>query len=129
MNRLQAWKLHSFKQCADDSRICRYCHPEKELAQMDYKLSRHKRDTNIDSTIHKILSSESRYRNKFLPEHIKQLQSKRLLSMITSRLTKRLKTILPNDGKQTPYIKHAIDVACHTCATCCRYCVSRWHKI
>lgn len=35
----------------------------------------------------------------------------------------------PKDGKQTPYRGHAVFVAQHATATCCRGCLARWHDI
>lgn len=35
---------------------------------------------------------------------------------------------LSNDGKQTPYKNHPVFVAQHATATCCRQCMSKWHK-
>ncbi|MDD5290939.1 MAG: DUF4186 domain-containing protein [Patescibacteria group bacterium] len=34
-----------------------------------------------------------------------------------------------NDGKQTPMRGHPVFVAQHATATCCRGCLSKWHKI
>ena len=33
------------------------------------------------------------------------------------------------DGKQTPYRGHAVFVAQHATATCCRVCLEKWHGI
>lgn len=35
----------------------------------------------------------------------------------------------PNDGKQTPFRGHPVFVAQHATATCCRGCLSKWHRI
>lgn len=45
---------------------------------------------------------------------------------INTRL--RPKEIL-NDGKQTPMRGHPVFIAQHATATCCRGCLSKWHKI
>jgi hypothetical protein len=43
---------------------------------------------------------------------------------------KRLAPAEPvNDGKQTPMRNHPVFVAQHATATCCRGCLSKWHKI
>ncbi len=43
---------------------------------------------------------------------------------------KRLSPAEPkNDGKQTPMKGHPVFVAQHATATCCRNCLSKWHKI
>ena len=34
-----------------------------------------------------------------------------------------------NDGKQTPMRGHPIFIAQHATATCCRGCLSKWHRI
>jgi predicted Fe-S protein YdhL (DUF1289 family) len=34
-----------------------------------------------------------------------------------------------NDGKQTPWKGHPVFVAQHATATCCRGCLSKWHRI
>lgn len=37
--------------------------------------------------------------------------------------------IILNDGKQTPMKGHPVFIAEHATATCCRGCLSKWHKI
>lgn len=45
-------------------------------------------------------------------------------------LSKRLFVANPSkDGKQTPYKGHPVFVSQHATATCCRTCLSNWHKI
>jgi exodeoxyribonuclease V alpha subunit len=34
-----------------------------------------------------------------------------------------------NDGKQTPMKNHPVFIAQHATATCCRGCISKWHRI
>jgi len=34
-----------------------------------------------------------------------------------------------NDGKQTPMRGHPVFIAQHATATCCRGCISKWHRI
>lgn len=36
---------------------------------------------------------------------------------------------IPNDGKQTPMKGHPVFIAQHATATCCRGCLSKWHRI
>ncbi len=36
---------------------------------------------------------------------------------------------IANDGKQTPMKGHPVFIAQHATATCCRKCISKWHKI
>jgi hypothetical protein len=79
-----------------------------------------------------ILPREGRYRNKFSAAHLAQLEKIQpggLVGVIKKRLEKRVKRLLPNDGTQTPYVAHAVDVASHTVAVCCRGCIERWHAI
>jgi uncharacterized protein DUF4186 len=48
----------------------------------------------------------------------------------TDLLAKRLFIASPaKDGKQTPYRGHPVFVAQHATATCCRTCLSNWHKL
>lgn len=37
--------------------------------------------------------------------------------------------IILNDGKQTPMKGHPVFISQHATATCCRECLSKWHKI
>ena len=36
---------------------------------------------------------------------------------------------IANDGKQTPMKGHPVFIAQHATATCCRGCLSKWHRI
>jgi hypothetical protein len=129
------YDLHFRGQCGKDSRFCRYCHPEAELSQEDIWASRVFAGEGYPGTkaqrLLRLLSLESRYRNKFTEAHLRQLErchaTGRLLTMIKTRLDKRLRFMSKRDGFQTPYVKHGIDVACHACAACCRGCVERWY--
>lgn len=45
-------------------------------------------------------------------------------------ISKRLAPAHPlHDGKQTPFKGHPVFIAQHATATCCRSCLSKWHKI
>jgi len=45
-------------------------------------------------------------------------------------ITARIAPAFPeNDGKQTPMRNHPVFIAQHATATCCRNCLSRWHRI
>lgn len=45
-------------------------------------------------------------------------------------VAKRLAPAEPaNDGRQTPMRNHPVFVAQHATATCCRGCLSKWHRI
>lgn len=39
------------------------------------------------------------------------------------------KSVIPNDGKQTPMKGHPVFIAQHATATCCRGCIFKWHHI
>ena len=45
---------------------------------------------------------------------------------IRKRLAPR---VILNDGKQTPMRGHPVFISQHATATCCRGCLSKWHKI
>ena len=45
---------------------------------------------------------------------------------VTSRLASKAPT---NDGRQTPMRGQPVFVAQHATATCCRGCLSKWHRI
>ena len=49
--------------------------------------------------------------------------------MILNRINKRIRVKPYNDGRQTSYLAHGVDVAMHTTAVCCRYCIEHWHGI
>ena len=45
-------------------------------------------------------------------------------------ITERIAPPFPeNDGKQTPMKNHPVFTAQHSTASCCRGCISKWHKI
>jgi hypothetical protein len=45
-------------------------------------------------------------------------------------ITARIAPAFPeNDGKQTPMKNHPVFIAQHATATCCRRCISKWHRI
>ncbi|MEW6670746.1 MAG: DUF4186 domain-containing protein [Thermodesulfobacteriota bacterium] len=45
-------------------------------------------------------------------------------------ITARIAPAFPeNDGKQTPMKNHPVFIAQHATATCCRSCLSKWHRI
>jgi len=43
--------------------------------------------------------------------------------------TRLAPAVIPNDGRQTPFRGHPVFVAQHASATCCRRCLSTWHRI
>jgi len=131
-----AYTHHRNGTCGKSSRMCRYCHPEQELVDDDEKKGLFARAIcpSIHERICLLLQNESRYRNKFDSTHFVQLEKAQtrttnhtLEKMIRTRLEKRLRVLQDNDGFQTPYLKHGVDVACHCTATCCRECVQKWY--
>lgn len=127
--------IHRTGACEKDSRKCEMCHPEAEIGLSDCKMLRElaiwnypieQRVGMIHNTVCILLTSENRYRHKLHPYHwaqIDALDRKTLWLEINKRVRKRLAVKPDNDGYQTPYIKHGIDVACHTTAICCRGCL------
>jgi len=134
---INLYSNHKDKKCGLNSRKCRYCHIEKEICKEDLvKWKNYKDYDNKYKTITTLLTIEARYRHKLETKHLEQLTrafkskgTRSLKSMISSRINKRIKIKPLNDGKQTPYMGHAIDMAMHTTAVCCRFCVEHWHNI
>lgn len=79
--------------------------------------------------------SKSDFRSRFkLSEKDKLYIKEKGLETIESHardfVNKRLaKSEISNDGKQTPMRGHPVFVAQHATGTCCRGCLSKWHKI
>lgn len=77
----------------------------------------------------------SKFRSSF---HLKEKDKKYVLekgfATIKSHaydfIRKRLAPeVILNDGKQTPMRGHPVFISQHATATCCRDCLSKWHKI
>ena len=88
---------------------------------------------NIDFILDKL--SKSTFRNRF---HLKEKDIKYIddkgMDVIREHtydfINKRLApAVIPNDGKQTPMRGHPTFIAQHATATCCRGCLSKWHRI
>src|SRR5213595_238726 len=79
--------------------------------------------------------SRSRFRAKFKlrGRELAYLQDKGIDAVMqhaAELIEKRLApTVIPNDGKQTPWRNHPVFVAQHATATCCRGCLEKWHGI
>ncbi len=79
--------------------------------------------------------SKSEFRSKFkLKQKEKDYIAQKGLDTIRHHtcdfISKRLApAVIPNDGKQTPMKGHPVFIAQHATATCCRGCLSKWHKI
>ena len=62
--------------------------------------------------------------------YIKEKGLSKIESHALDFINKRLKDVSKvNDGKQTPIKGHPVFIAQHATATCCRGCLSKWHKI
>ncbi len=128
-----------------NSRTCRYCPVESEVHDADGMWADGCRTTlptpgtaaaqtpeAFRLRFNALILSEMRRRHTFQPCHIKKLKSlaacpNRLQSTIRARLEARMRSPRTDDGRQTPYLKHAIDVASHALAVCCRNCAAKWH--
>lgn len=79
--------------------------------------------------------AKSEFRSKFkLKQKEKDYIAEKGLDTIKRHacdfVSKRLApAVIPNDGKQTPMKGHPVFIAQHATATCCRGCLSKWHKI
>lgn len=78
--------------------------------------------------------SKSKFRSRFkLKPKDREYLDKKGLDVIKSHardfVAKRIAPAnIPNDGKQTPTKGHPVFTAQHATATCCRGCISKWHK-
>ena len=78
--------------------------------------------------------AKSDFRSKFkLKPKDREYLEKKGLEVIESHardfIAKRIAPAnIPNDGKQTPTKGHPVFTAQHATATCCRGCISKWHK-
>ena len=63
---------------------------------------------------------------RYAAENSKEVISAHARKIITERLAPALPA---NDGKQTPMRGHAIFIAQHATACCCRGCLAKWHGI
>ena len=90
-------------------------------------------DNFIEYKLHTL--SKSKFRSKFnLNKKDKDYYTSKGLDVIMTHADDFIKTRLSdaypkNDGKQTPMKGHPIFIAQHATATCCRECISKWHKI
>ena len=78
---------------------------------------------------------KSKFRSKFkLTQKDREYISAKSLQTIKEHafqfINARIAPALPkNDGKQTPMRGHPVFIAQHATATCCRGCISKWHRI
>jgi hypothetical protein len=88
---------------------------------------------NLDEVFSRLATSSFRSRFRLGPGDARYLQSKGLATVLSHArdfINRRLSDAQPvNDGKQTPFRGHPAFVAQHATATCCRACLSKWHRI
>lgn len=85
-----------------------------------------------DELFRRLAKSDFRSKFKLKPKDREYLEKKGL-EVIESHardfIAKRIAPAnIPNDGKQTPTKGHPVFTAQHATATCCRGCISKWHK-
>lgn len=79
--------------------------------------------------------AKSKFRSKFKldskdKKYIETKGLEEIENQVLDFITKKLAPEKPtNDGRQTPFTGHPIFKAQHATATCCRTCISKWHKI
>ena len=79
--------------------------------------------------------SHSKFRSSFHLrkkdyDYIKEKGMDKIEEHARSFVMERLSpSIIPNDGKQTPYRGHPVFIAQHATSCCCRGCLYKWHKI
>lgn len=89
--------------------------------------------TGLDSVMMALAASDFRRRFRLRGHEQRYLQGKgwdTIMSHGSDFIAQRLAPAFPaRDGKQTPMKGHPIFVAQHATATCCRGCLSKWHRI
>ena len=89
--------------------------------------------TGLDSVMMALAASDFRRRFRLRDQEQRYLQGKGLdtiMSHGSDFIAQRLAPAFPaRDGKQTPMKGHPIFVAQHATGTCCRGCLSKWHRI
>ncbi|MFC1806896.1 DUF4186 domain-containing protein [Candidatus Omnitrophota bacterium] len=79
--------------------------------------------------------AKSKFRSSFKlnsqdVNYIKRIGFEKIESHARDFVLKRLAPENPkNDGRQTPFKGHPVFKAQHATASCCRDCLSKWHKI
>ena len=88
---------------------------------------------DLDEVFRELGGSDFRRRFRLRGKELAYLLEKGLpavLSHASDFVGKRLAPAEPaNDGRQTPTRNHPAFVAQHATATCCRGCLSKWHRI
>ncbi len=78
--------------------------------------------------------SRSRFRSSFkLGEKERGIVREKGIEVIRKHafeiLDKKIRVMVKNDGRQTPFKGHPVFIAQHATATCCRSCIEKWYKI
>ena len=88
---------------------------------------------DMDELFAALAKSRFRSRIKLGAKEQKYLQEKGLEIIVEHGrgfITERLAPAKPKkDGRQTPMKNHPVFIAQHATGTCCRNCLSTWHKI
>lgn len=140
---LTPWDRHFTRQCGRNSRYCRYCQPEESMYLEDSNLavqlsvlsrSCHSSKEIEELRVQHLFQSELRTRHKLTAKHVEELwqlhRRSKMFATIRGKLAKRIQPAdIPNDGRQTPYTKHAIDVLSHFFGVCCRSCLHQWYFV
>jgi hypothetical protein len=88
---------------------------------------------DLDEVFQELGGSEFRRRFRLRGRELEYLRAKGLAEVMRHAadfVSKRLAPAEPaNDGRQTPTGNHPAFVAQHATATCCRGCLSKWHRI
>ena len=89
--------------------------------------------TGVDSVMMALAASDFRRRFRLREQELRYLYDKgwdTIMAHGHDFIAQRLAPAFPvRDGKQTPMKGHPIFVAQHATATCCRGCLSKWHRI
>ena len=88
---------------------------------------------DLEEVFRELGGSDFRRRFRLRGKELEYLRRKGLPAVLehaSDFIEKRLAPAEPaNDGRQTPMRNHPAFVAQHATATCCRGCLSKWHRI
>jgi hypothetical protein len=88
---------------------------------------------HIEKTLSALEKSKFRSRFELTEKDHQYIQGKgidTIRSHAVDFITGRIAPAFPkNDGKQTPMRGHPVFIAQHATASCCRGCISKWHRI
>ena len=106
-----------------------------KLSKSTFRNKFHLKDKDIEYINNKLNAlSKSKFRSsfhlrKYMIDYINNKGMNTIESHTEDFIEKNLSKLLPNDGKQTPMRGHPTFIAQHATATCCRGCLSKWHRI